>query len=243
MTVIFCGVNPNTRFGFMVSDDLHATLDGRPPTRCDKIHLLGNRYAVGGFGIDTVPDAVSVLALFQPGSELRGGVPYAMPDNIQDLLEVFLPLIQRRVFVQTPTMANLTDDELEQYDQHDGNLAILDCQTLELSVTEYGNVFKQQFWKTTTTTLEPGRVYHFGAKEEGTPDIHSPCPLDDDIEADPWGWARPEVAYISSMVPDYVGELGAGVTVRGERITYRSSFESPLDFAERAWPMGKPDTS
>ena len=109
MTVIFCATNPEGEFGFMISDDLRGNIidSGGNGRRCDKIHLVGNRYAVGGFGIDTVPNAVSILTAFPEGSEVRGGATWILPDSVDELVNVMLPVVRRLVGLQAPHVSLL----------------------------------------------------------------------------------------------------------------------------------------
>jgi hypothetical protein len=237
MTVIFAATRQSTSFGFMIADDLRSTIHGRARagTRCDKIHFIGDRYAVGGFGIETAPVAVSTLTQFPHESELRGGAPWRFPDTVHDLVQLFIPLVRTLINLQAPHVRTLPKEQRLFLEEQGGNLVILDCRENELHLCELGNILAQHKIDPKLTRLDPNQVYQFGAGPNGAPRIFSPHVLAPEIEADPWSWARPAIGKWRAVFPNLVGDWGSGVVSRSGVAVYRTAFQSPADFADRVW--------
>jgi len=235
MTVIFCGTNPNTGFGFMIADDLQIRGGDKVRRRCDKVHLINNRFGVAGFGLDTAPEAASILTQFPDGVEVRGGIVWRRPGSIDELIRVVHDLIQRLARVQAAGVRALPANDVAFLQTQGCNLVIFDCATCEMVLCEFGNVFTERPAQPSKTVLAPQQVYQFGARPNGASRIFSPEPLTQTIEAKPWDWVRPVIGRVRAECPGLVGDWGAGLIARGGVSTYRTAFLSPQDFADSIW--------
>lgn len=235
MTIILCGVNPDTRFGFMIADDLQVRAGDHERRRCDKVHLINNRFGVAGFGLATGPEAASILTQFPDGIEMRGGAVWERPSNLHDLVGVIHQLIQRLANLQVIGVSELPDEQIEFLKTQACNLVVLDCATCEMALCEFGDVINQSASPPTMTPLLPHRVYQFGARPSGSPRIYSPVSLSSEIEAFPWEWAQPFIDKVRADSGGAVGDCGAGIVSRAGVHTYRTSFDSPQDFADAVW--------